>query len=58
MERRCRNPRCNEPFGNWERFYMGRLCPSCRLAARYGAALAFGIAVVIKLVLLLVEMMK
>lgn len=48
--RRCRNPRCDELMAPFTR---SQLCPSCRLAWRHGGYWAFGLAVIVRLVELL-----
>jgi hypothetical protein len=53
----CWNPRCQDwlpkfgPGGSsqvWLRMPLAPICPSCRLAGQWGAALVFAIAVVIE----------
>lgn len=50
MAARCRNPRCSEEFRPaWEGGGWTRLCPSCRLAGRWGVYLAFAVMAIWKL---------
>lgn len=48
-DRTCRNPRCGEPLNLFSGGRWTGLCPSCRLAGRYGVYAAFGIYVAGKL---------
>lgn len=47
--RTCRNPRCGDVFDLWDGAAWSPLCPSCRLAGRWGAYLVAAGAAVYKL---------
>ena len=50
-DRVCRNPKCGEPLNLFSGGRWTGLCPSCRLAGRWGFYLSAGVAVGARLVL-------